>query len=166
MRWIVLASKTVAAVILIGIVVVTMVAIFYRYALGTPIIITEELSRVLLILMAYCGSISIPHLREHMAIEIVYDMCPPGVQRLLDNIHYLLGTCFLAVLAYSGYELSRSMGGIKLPAMQFPISYIFTIVAAACGVHAIVYAKESLDGLTGRLRDEAAPIEPEHKVAL
>ncbi|WP_108659581.1 TRAP transporter small permease [Acuticoccus kandeliae] len=136
------ASRIAAGLILAAIVAVTAVAIFYRYFLGTPIIATEELSRVLLILLAYCGGIALPHLREHMAVEFTYDLLPPRAQLVLDFIHYALGAAFLGILAYSGYQVTGSMGGIRLPALQIQVSNIFTIVAVACALHALVYVRD------------------------
>lgn len=165
MRWIARASTLVAGITLALIVLTTTVAIFYRYFLGTPIIVTEELSRALLIIMAYCGSIALPHLREHMAVEFVYDMCSPRVQRWLDIFHHLVGTAFLGLLAYSGYLLATKMAGIRLPALQIPVSYLFGVIAAACGLHALVYAGDAINGILGRQTSEPAP-RAEDKVAL
>jgi len=148
-------SRIVSGVILVAIILVTTTAIVYRYFLGTPIMTTEELSRVLLVLVAYCGSLAVPHLREHMAVEFVYDSLPERARRVLDAIHYIIGTGFLGLLAYSGYLLATSMGGIRLPALQFPVSYLFGTVAVACGLHALIYAAETVRFFMGeRLEPE------------
>lgn len=166
MRILALISTILSGLVLLSILLVTTVAVFYRYFLHTPILFTEELSRVLLILMAYGGSIALPHLREHMSVEFIYDMCSPRVRRRLDQVHLVVGTAFLAVLAYSGFQLAQQMNGIRLPALQMPVSYLFGAVAVACGVHALVYAKEAFDSLFRGIDRIAPVVNPEDKAVL
>lgn len=151
MRWIVALSSVMAGMLLAIIVIVTSLAVFYRYYLDTPFVTTEELSRVLLILMTFGGCIALPKLREHMAVEVGYDFAPRRWQRVFDIIHYLIGTAFVGFLSWSGFTLSSSMKGVRLPALQYPVSWLFTVVAAACALHALVYAKTLYDALRSLL---------------
>jgi TRAP-type C4-dicarboxylate transport system permease small subunit len=129
--WIMRASGIVAGVCLALIVGVTTTQVICRYVFASPLRWPEEFSRVMFIWMTYGGCLLLPHLRQHIAIEFVYDLLPGRWRYLLDLFIDALGVVFFAFLTFSAFVVAEAMAGLLLPALRWPVSALFGFVALA-----------------------------------
>jgi TRAP-type C4-dicarboxylate transport system permease small subunit len=152
-------SSWAAGICLAAVLLVTALQVFCRYVLGAPLRWPEELSRLLFIWLTFSGCIALPWLREHLAIEFVYEALPPPVRVVLDLLADLLGLVFFGALAYGGYQLVQLMAGMKMPALQWPTNMVFGFVAATAALQSCLYLTAVVVGLIeapARLRAGAA----------
>ncbi len=124
-------SGLVAGTCLALIVITTMTQVICRYVFGAPLRWPEEFSRMMFIWMTYGGCLLLPHLRQHIAIEFVYDRLPRPLKLLLDLTIDTLGVVFFGFLAFSAFTLMTTMSGLLLPALRWPVNLLFGFVAVA-----------------------------------
>jgi TRAP-type C4-dicarboxylate transport system permease small subunit len=133
------ASGAVAGACLALIVGVTMLQVICRYVFGAPLRWPEEFSRVMFIWMTYGGCLLLPHLRQHIAIEFVYDLMPARWKHALDLFIDALGAVFFAYLTVSAVIVVQVMAGLLLPALRWPVSLVFGVVALAAAGQAYLH---------------------------
>ncbi len=95
-------EECIFCVILLAMAGVVTLQVFFRYVLGDPLTWTEELSRFLFVwLIAFAAGYSVST-REHIKVELIVDLLPKKVQKILDVIMsilplgvfvYLIPTC-------------------------------------------------------------------------
>jgi TRAP-type C4-dicarboxylate transport system permease small subunit len=134
-------SKWIAGLCLLSIVAATSTQVFCRYALGAPLPWPEEFSRLMFVMLAYAGALSLPEMREHIAIEFIYDAAPRPLQIGIDIFIDLVAIIFFGFLAASSWELTEVMAGILMPALRIPTNIMFGSVAAAAAAQTIIYAE-------------------------
>lgn len=103
-------------------------AILFRYAIGQPLIWTEEVQRYVMIWVAFLGSAACLGRDDHMAIDLVSVLLPPGLQRMLRLTMLLLTAGFCAVLIWKGIPLALGNHEQLSPAAQIPMSYPYLAV--------------------------------------
>lgn len=127
-------SKRIAGLCLLSIVAATSAQVFCRYVLNSPLPWPEEFSRLMFVILTYCGSLLLPEFREHIAIEVFYDMLPKPTRIALDIFNNLVACIFFGFLAVSSWQLTDVMAGVLMPALQLPTNIMFwAIVIAATG---------------------------------
>ena len=119
--WIMRASGIIAGVCLALIVGATMAQVICRYVFGSPLRWPEEFSRVMFIWMTYGGCLLLPQLRQHIAIEFVYDLLPERWKHILDLFIDALCVVFFAFLTFSAFVVAQVMAGLLLPALRWPV---------------------------------------------
>lgn len=138
-----------AGLCLTAVLSITALQVFCRYVLDAPLRWPEELSRLLFIWLAYGGCMTLPYLRQHLAIEFIYLALPARWRWALDLLADSLGLVFFAALAYGGFTLVELMAGLRLPALQWPMNLIFGFVALAAALQSYLY----LVAVAARLAD-------------
>ena len=98
--------------------------------------------------MTFLGSVVFPGAREHLTVDLVYDLLPARMQRLLDVATDLICIVFFACLVLGSFGAMRSMAGLLMPALQIPINVSFAIVGLAAAllgyIHAVSLARRFL----------------------
>ena len=132
-RLIAVLSGWAAGVCLIGVLFVTTLQVFCRYVLDAPLIWPEETSRLMFVWLTYGGCLTLPCLRQHLAIEFLHGALTERLRWCADLLADVLGLVFFGALALGGFALMEHMAGMLLPALQLPVNLMFgyvTVVAA------------------------------------
>jgi TRAP-type C4-dicarboxylate transport system permease small subunit len=117
-----------AGLCLLGQVVLGTTQVFCRYVLNAPLRWPEELSRMLLVWLTYCGALVVPSQRIHVAVDALYVWLPSGPRRCLDLVADLAAVVFFGALALGGVLLVGMMQGLLLPALQLPMNLLFGVI--------------------------------------
>lgn len=111
--------------------------VFARYVWPLPITFMEEAARYLMIWVALLAVSSCIAKREHIGMQMLFVMMPPGTRRLLLLLLDSLGIVFFAVLLYYGIgmvergaRVSTMIYGIskQLPFAAVPVSAALALV--------------------------------------
>ena len=147
------AAGGIGILVLLG---VTVVAVFWRYALNAPIFGIEDVSTVTLTVVA-AGAVSFGGRRgAHVSIDLIDRFAPARVTRVTDTFMYLLASamCFLAVYALftraCGMEKACITSNLAIEHRPF-----FWILAAAFAIYALQLAVQFLRAVTGCIPREA-----------
>ena len=119
--------------------------VIFRYFVGDSIIWAEELARYALLWSAMIGAAVAYREGAHVAVAVLWDLCPPGVARHLWRVIHLIVILFSAVLVWEGWFLSlRNFARHQLsPALQIDIAWIYLAIPLG-GLLIAVAAAEAL----------------------
>jgi TRAP-type C4-dicarboxylate transport system permease small subunit len=79
-------ARLVAALIVAALFAVLIAGVFARYVLGHPLAWTDEVAAMLFVWLVFWTSAFVLRLEEHVAFDIVYDLAPAGVRRVLGAL--------------------------------------------------------------------------------
>src|SRR5581483_3716822 len=91
---------TFAAVILTGVMMVTVVDVLYRYALNRPLPGSSEITELLMAVLIYAGLPVASARNAHIVVDILDRVTPPPVARIRAWIVRLLSVLVLAAIAW------------------------------------------------------------------
>ena len=116
------------------IVVLVFSNVISRYFLGAAIAWSEEISRFLLIWMAFFGTILAYIRDEHLGLDLVVKKLPPRAAAAVGIVAHLLIAYALWLIINGGYDLAmRSMDWLS-PATSTSYGLIYLVVPVTCAV--------------------------------
>lgn len=133
---------------------VTVIAVFFRYVLNSPIIWSEEISRYFAIWGIMFGiSIATRH-AAHLGVDVIVDFAPKEKQKILiiiGNSILVLTFAFLTVWAISFVVGAFKLGNVS-PILRIPFWIIYLALPLGFGlstlrgiqfIHSTLYGKET-----------------------
>lgn len=104
-RKVVSLERIVGAILLLVMLVICFAAVIMRYVFVNPIIWSEEVILVLLVIFGYiCISIDV-YRDAHVALTVIYNRVPKKVQIALDFLRHTLIGVFFALMVQSGWKV-------------------------------------------------------------
>lgn len=103
---------------------------FTRYVLSDSAAWTEEIARYLLIVIVFVGGSMGMRRNTHIHVEFVYRWLPLPLARVASTFVDLSRVAFLAYATWLSVELVPKMHNLKMTVVDFPMSYIYAMVAA------------------------------------
>lgn len=133
---------------MLGLLGITVVAVFWRYALNAPIYGIEDLS-VVLLTVAVSGAVAFGARNEaHVSINIIGGVAPRGLTRITDAV-MRAGTAFIAGLA--AYGLVIKACGVERGCMTSNLGIehapFYYVLASSLGFVALHFTVLFLVGL-------------------
>lgn len=118
--------------LLVGIVILTSLQVFSRYALSDPIGWTEELARFLMIWLVFFGASAGIKRKSHIKIELIINKLSEKWRKVVKTLTSLIVAALLIILIYQGAVLTIKMSSI--PAVTLPITwqYVYSAVPVGC----------------------------------
>ena len=115
-------------------VAVTFGGVIFRYALSSPIIWAEEVQLWCFLWITFLGAGAAFRYGSHVAVEIVFDILPKKVQKVLTVINYLIVMGILAYLMILGFDLLALMVkiGKTTAILRIPMIIVNGIIPAGC----------------------------------
>jgi TRAP-type C4-dicarboxylate transport system permease small subunit len=123
-----------------------------RYLLGNSIFFSEELNRILIILITFAGISYAARHGRHIRMSAIYDALPPKLRKALMVLIALVtalimfGLCYYAV-NYIGTQASR---GRVLPSLQIPVWTILVWVPVGFFMTGVQYLLTAIKNLTSK----------------
>jgi C4-dicarboxylate transporter DctQ subunit len=111
-------GATIAATLLVCIMIMTVVKVFFRYVLRTGLVGVDQISGTLLLYIAVLGAAWVLRREEHVIVDLVLGHVSEKTRSFLLVVSSLLGAmvCFL-VAVFGTIELVNSLErGIRIPA--------------------------------------------------
>lgn len=109
-----------------GIVLCVILQILSRYIMDSPLIFTEEYSRLFFCWFSFIGCILGSRTDSHLEVSYFYDKFPKKMQKIVSIIVKLSMTIFCFVLSFYSFEQTISQQGVLSSATRTPLA-IFTI---------------------------------------
>ena len=103
---------------------------FTRYVLNNSAAWTEEIARYLLIVVTFVGAAMGVRKNTHIHVEFVYRWIPPKLARVMSTLVDVVRFAFFAYATWLAVQLVPRMQNIKMTIVDFPMSYIYGLVAA------------------------------------
>lgn len=131
--------ENVAAVLLIGEILILFAGIAARYVFHAPLIWSDELAQLMFIWLAMLGAVIALRRGEHMRMSTFVNKASPRTRALLETFAMLAAIVFLAGVLMPAYEYTADehimmMPGLNLPsswrAAALPVGMLLMLVAA------------------------------------
>lgn len=120
-------EKIIISLFMITMSIFIFVQVISRYVFGDSVTWTEEASRYLFIWLIFL-TIGIGFKEnKHISIDIILDLCPPIVQKVMKQVVYLLVFSLSVFFVYEGYILVQQMMifGQTSANMQIPMWFVY-----------------------------------------
>ncbi|WP_428516526.1 TRAP transporter small permease [Roseovarius sp.] len=122
----ILISKIEAVMLAVGVLLMaanTIANVVGRFVFQNSIFFSEELNRILIILITFAGISYAARHGRHIRMSAIYDTMPPKARKLMMIVITLVTAVFMFGLAYYAYTyiLTQSGRGRVLPSLQIPV---------------------------------------------
>lgn len=101
------------------------VQVFSRYVLNHSFAWTEELATLLFVPMIYCGIASAVTKRKHVSIEIVQQMVPFKVRKVLMILSQIIFLIFCIYIQFPLYKVIENLGPSVTDLLRIPKKDIY-----------------------------------------
>jgi TRAP-type transport system small permease protein len=117
---------------------VVMVEVILRYTLGETLVVTEELSRYLMVWIAFLGAVLLMRERGHIAAEGLGGWLGPLGRRVIAVVADLLSLVFLLTLTWAGLQTLPGQLDQYLTTINIPIFWFYLAIPVGSGLMAFV----------------------------
>lgn len=128
------------------------IQVFFRY-LFTPLIWPFELSIFMYICLIYLGTALAARHDAHVAFDILFNLLPPRVQRVISVILRLFAAAVVLVLVVPAMRLMSQSHHIRSASLQIPWSFLiffYLIGMLLTAGHLLAWAVRDWNTLRGR----------------
>jgi len=126
--------RSMAGIVLFGIMMVTVVDVFGRYVLKRPLPGSSEITEILMAVLIYAGLPVVSQHNAHIRVDMFGGITPRWMVPIRDTLIGLLCTATMAVLAWRLWVYADQLRGnrdvteyLKIP--QAPICYVLAVFA-------------------------------------
>ena len=111
---------------------------FTRYVLNNSLGWTEEIARMLLIVLTYVGAIVCAQKDSHIKVDLILDMLPAKWRSLIVRVIDLISAVFFLFLSWTAMQFAL-VTCLKMSSIEIPKNIIFWICAVALLLMAFHY---------------------------
>ena len=121
-----------------------------RFALGQSIFFSEELNRILIILITFAGISYAARQGRHIRMSAIYDAMPPRVRKIMMIVISLItASCMFGLCWYAiGYIDTQAGRGRLLPALQIPVWWTLVWVPVGFLMTGLQYLLTAIKNMT------------------
>ena len=136
---------------------VLILQVFCRYALGSSLSWSEELSRYLMIWTAMLGAVAVLDGAEFVAFRWIVNLLGPVQQKAVQMLTILASIAFLCLMVYVGTKLAIHNMKQLSPALYMPIGWVYAALPAGAILIALRLAVEMLRRLRRGAEQHPSP---------
>ena len=131
--------------------VITLVAVFFRYVLQSPIIWSEEAARYLMVWSTMLGISIATRQKAHLGIDIFVSMAPKKLQRALEifsTLMMIVMFVFLTIISIVFIQSAIRTGNVS-PMLRIPFYIIYLALPLGFGLSAVRSIQDLVDVIKG-----------------
>ena len=142
----------IAGIALAGLVLLTVLGVVMRYFLNNPITWLEEVQMMMIVWLTMYGGSAVFRLRGHIAIEVIVDLCPPRVQKIIHGVVFLVVLGVLAFVAWNGALLAAQLYANErvTGVLSIPYAFIYSAVPIGCALMMVNFVIAEISDVFGR----------------
>ena len=149
-------EELIAVVGLSAMTIITLVAVFFRYVLQSPIIWSEEAARYLMVWSTMLGISIATRQKAHLGIDIFVSMAPKKLQRALEifsTLMMIVMFVFLTIISIVFIQSAIRTGNVS-PMLRIPFYIIYLALPLGFGLSAVRSVQDLVDVIKGVDRKE------------
>ena len=112
--------EAISAVLLIALIGLVLVAVFWRYLLGSPITASDEIASFIFLWLVMLGSVIAIDRNEHLRLALLLNKVGPRTRSLLEAVGMVIMATFLGALLPSAIEHTIEEQFVTSPALEIP----------------------------------------------
>ena len=145
----------VASVVLAILIILTFAGVPFRYLLGAPFTWLEEVQLACMVWIVYAGAGGAFRAGNQVAIEMIVDLMPKGMQKIME---IFISVVVLAVLGYLFYQSLGYIGiflrsGRATPMLKIPYAVIYGIAPVSFVLMVISYFYALFKGVKSEAKE-------------
>ena len=119
---------------LTALIILTSMGVISRYMLNNPITWLEEVQMMLIVWTTFMGGSVAVRMKGHVAIEVIVELFPTAVQRVLSRIVLVFVIAVLAVVAVQGVNLIAQLASTNrvTSILHIPYAMIYSAMPIGC----------------------------------
>ncbi|MEQ8307861.1 MAG: TRAP transporter small permease [Hoeflea sp.] len=123
-----------------------------RYVFQYSLFFSEELNRILIILITFAGISYAARQGRHIRMSAIYDALPPPARKgFMVLIAAVTALCMFALCYFSiGYITKVATSGRVLPALQVPVYWIFLWVPVGFFMTGLQYSLTAIKNIVSK----------------
>lgn len=131
----------ISGICLIILVFITFFGVIWRYFLNAPFIWQEEVQLALITWVIYFGASAAFRNGSHIAIDMIVDMFPAKMQRVMDVIIHIVTLGVLGFIFTNGVSLVEQFVRTSRVTniLRIPTQYIYIAIPVGCVLMAVSY---------------------------
>ena len=144
-------EELIAVIGLSAMTVITLVAVFFRYVLQSPIIWSEEAARYLMVWSTMLGISIATRQKAHLGIDIFVSMAPKKLQRALEifsTLMMIVMFIFLTIISIVFIQSAIRTGNVS-PMLRIPFYIIYLALPLGFGLSAVRSIQDLVDVIKG-----------------
>ena len=117
--------------------------VVFRYFLGAPLVLSDELARYLFVWASFLGWIIAARRRSHLSIDMAASRAGPRGRAALRLVGALAGLAFAGLLVFYGWRITARNLDVETTTLFFTMGVVYAMVPAAAlavGLYAIADA--------------------------
>jgi TRAP-type C4-dicarboxylate transport system permease small subunit len=138
MRLLIRAIEVIVTAAMAVVSVVVIAEVLLRYGLGQTLVVTEELSRYLMVWIAFLGSVLLIREHGHIAAEGLANWLGPRGRRVADAVAQLLTIVFLVTLTVAGLQTLPGQRDQSLTTIDVTIFWFYLAIPVGAGLMALI----------------------------
>jgi C4-dicarboxylate transporter DctQ subunit len=160
-KWLDRVEEGAAGVLFIGGVIVSLYGVFTRYVLNAPEAWITEIFEFLLTWSIFIGFGMALKDNRHIQVELLFDILPKSLKRVVATISNLIGGLYSIYLAYSSIELITltKEQGIKTIDVGIPLWITYLVLPIGMGLLGFYFFVKAYRALKGDRRELVGEIE-------
>lgn len=154
-KWLDRLEEGTAGVLFIGGFLVSLYGVFTRYVLNAPETWITEVFEFLLVWSIFIGFGMALKDNRHIQVELLFDLFPSGVKKIVAGISNIIGGLYSFYLAYSSIELialSKEQG-IKTIDVGIPLWITYLVLPIGMGLLGVYFFVKAYRAFIGDQRE-------------
>src|SRR5919112_5821151 len=115
--------EAISAALLVALIGLVLVAVFWRYVLGSPITAADEIASFIFLWLVMLGSVIAIDRNEHLRLALLLNKVGPRTRRLLEAIGLVVMATFLGALLPSAVEHTMEEQAVISPALEISMAW-------------------------------------------
>ena len=141
MKYLVMVETILAAAILTALIVCTFAGVIARYILSAPFTWEEEFQVACMVWITFLAAPIAFHTKSHVAIEILVELFPKKVQRVIEVL--IMVIVYVTLIYFFNRSLSfisvLTRTGRATPILHIPYAKIYSVAPVSCILMLISY---------------------------
>lgn len=134
------------------ILVLTLAQVVLRYFFDSPLLWSEELSRLLVVWMTFIGAAAVCWQGRHLSVDVFVVLLPERVRKFVRLINQFLALGFLTILAWKSFRIVKLENFQEMSILPLPAGTVR--LAATVGAILMIIAIVSRIFLARRLHSK------------
>ncbi len=122
------------------ILVIILVAVFFRYVVNQSLFWSDEVVRYLFVWFTLLGAALVLRDRRHIRVEFFVEHMPAGLRRGVEFIGLVLILAFNVFLVVAGFLWVGETSGTYTPALGLPLNWIYYAALPLTGLLSCYFA--------------------------
>lgn len=107
---------------------VTVTNVFMRYVVNSPLSFAVELGRYTFAAIVYLGAIFVMRNDGHIGLDIIVDMMPKTIGKIIKKCTRVLVLAYLCLFCYESTRMVMTNWSNRSSTMQIPMSVIYIVM--------------------------------------